>query len=385
MFIFAVVVSSVLGLMWLTVWFRLIETSNYSDSVRFFILAIFVLGYLLQTTRWFLMRRRSEMPLLVIPAYFLMGLMAHLFLASLFKDSLLILGDSLNPDFFEGLGLTDQRIINQSAIGICFFANIWGTWTALKGPEIQFAEVPVPQWPIGDSIRIAQVSDLHVGPLIRKDYVQKVVNEVNGLQSDLVVITGDLGDGNVYDLVNDLQPLKEISARLGVYFVTGNHEYYWNAANWCQIVQSLGIRVLENQGLSLPGPDGELWLGGVPDISCHHFVQGLRSDPNLAIIGSGDAQFKVLLAHQPKSAFAAEAAGFHLMLSGHTHKGQFFPFNLLVGFFNPHVQGLNKQKNMWVYVNQGTGFWGPPLRLGVPSEITLLTLKGNGVKKTPKY
>lgn len=383
MIFFAFIVSSLLGLMWMTVWFRLIETSNYSDSVRFIILTIFVIGYLLQTTRWFLMRRRSEMPLLVIPAYFLMGLIAHLFLASLLKDSLLILGESLKLEFIEGWALTNQRVINQSAIGLCFFANIWGTWTALKGPEIQFAEVPVPQWPTGESLRIAQVSDLHVGPLIRRSYVQKVVDEVNGLHPDLAVITGDLGDGNVYDLIKDLQPLKEISARLGVYFVTGNHEYYWNAANWCQIVQDLGIRVLENQGLFLPGPGGGLWLGGVPDVSCHHFVQGLKSDPNLAILGARDDQFKVLLAHQPKSAFAAEAAGFHLMLSGHTHKGQFFPFNFLVGFFNPHVQGLDKQKSMWVYVNQGTGFWGPPLRLGVPSEITLLTLQGNGAKRIP--
>lgn len=366
MIVFAIVVSIILALMWSTVWFSLIEDSYYSSEVRTILLVLFLGAYFLQIARLILLRHRGEMRWLVIPAFFLMGLISHLFLAALVKDSISALWLWQTGD---GERL---RWLNESVIVLCGFANIWGTWTALKGPDLQTAEIPVPQWNQGKSIRITQISDLHVGPIIKRKYVQKVVEKINALQADLVVITGDLGDGAVDDLLADLEPLRSISAPWGVYFVTGNHEYYWNAAAWIQAVKSLGIHVLENQGVSLSG----LWLGGVPDVSAHHFAGMAASDPKQAMVGSESGQFKVLLAHQPKSAIAAEAAGFDLTLSGHTHKGQFFPFNLLVGFFNPHVQGLEKRNNMWVYVNQGTGFWGPPLRLGVPSEITLLTLKG---------
>lgn len=353
-------------MMWSTVWFVLIEDSQYRPNIRTGLQVLFIAAYMLQIARLVLLRHRGELRWLVIPAFFLMGLISHLFLAALLKEFVWTLWVWYSQN---GEG---HRGFNETVIALCGFANIWGTWTALKGPELQTAEIPVPEWSQGESIRITQISDLHVGPIIKRKYVQEVVDKINALHADLVVITGDLGDGDVGDLLGDLEPLRRIVAPRGVYFVTGNHEYYWNASAWTTAVKNLGIQVLENKGVAISG----LWLGGVPDVSAHHFAGGVVSDPKQALIGSEPWQFKVLLAHQPKSAIAAETAGFNLMLSGHTHKGQFFPFNFLVGFFNPHVQGLERRNQMWVYVNQGTGFWGPPLRLGVPSEITLLTLKG---------
>jgi predicted MPP superfamily phosphohydrolase len=364
--IFASVASLILAMMWSTVWFVLIEDSQYRPNIRTGLQVLFIAAYMLQIARLVLLRHRGELRWLVIPAFFLMGLISHLFLAALLKEFVWTLWVWYSQN---GEG---HRGFNETVIALCGFANIWGTWTALKGPELQTAEIPVPEWSQGESIRITQISDLHVGPIIKRKYVQEVVDKINALHADLVVITGDLGDGDVGDLLGDLEPLRRIVAPRGVYFVTGNHEYYWNASAWTTAVKNLGIQVLENKGVAISG----LWLGGVPDVSAHHFAGGVVSDPKQALIGSEPWQFKVLLAHQPKSAIAAETAGFNLMLSGHTHKGQFFPFNFLVGFFNPHVQGLERRNQMWVYVNQGTGFWGPPLRLGVPSEITLLTLKG---------
>lgn len=366
MIIFASVASLILAMMWSTVWFVLIEDSQYRPNIRTGLQVLFIAAYMLQIARLVLLRHRGELRWLVIPAFFLMGLISHLFLAALLKEFVWTLWVWYSQN---GEG---HRGFNETVIALCGFANIWGTWTALKGPELQTAEIPVPEWSQGESIRITQISDLHVGPIIKRKYVQEVVDKINALHADLVVITGDLGDGDVGDLLGDLEPLRRIVAPRGVYFVTGNHEYYWNASAWTTAVKNLGIQVLENKGVAISG----LWLGGVPDVSAHHFAGGVVSDPKQALIGSEPWQFKVLLAHQPKSAIAAETAGFNLMLSGHTHKGQFFPFNFLVGFFNPHVQGLERRNQMWVYVNQGTGFWGPPLRLGVPSEITLLTLKG---------
>jgi predicted MPP superfamily phosphohydrolase len=177
-------------------------------------------------------------------------------------------------------------------------------------------------------------------------------------------------------LLSALETLRGLKATHGVFFVTGNHEYYWNAPRWIHEIKKLGIQVLTNEGKMIPLPDRNLWIGGVPDVSAGGFDPSTPSRPALAMppVGSSEC-LKILLAHQPKSCFEAQKAGFDLMLSGHTHWGQFFPFNYLVGFFNPYHKALNNHEGMWVYVNSGTGFWGPPLRLGVPSEITLIQMR----------
>jgi predicted MPP superfamily phosphohydrolase len=172
----------------------------------------------------------------------------------------------------------------------------------------------------------------------------------------------------------EVAPLAELGAPHGKYFVTGNHEYYWDAPGWVREVERLGFAALVNTHRLIERGDGKLLVAGVTDSTASRGTPGHRSDPVAAVTGAPDADVKLLLAHQPTSAFAAQRAGFDLQLSGHTHGGQYFPFNLLVRLFQPFVSGLHRLQNMWLYVSRGTGYWGPPLRLGVPSEITLIEL-----------
>jgi predicted MPP superfamily phosphohydrolase len=220
---------------------------------------------------------------------------------------------------------------------------------------------------------MAQISDLHVGASIKADYVAKVVQRVMDLEPDLIVLTGDLGDGNVFELQKDLEPLRRLRAPHGVFYVAGNHEYYWNVRAWMAKMKELGFTVLENDGRWLP--KAKLWVGGVPDFTAHKMEPNGASDPARAFPREKVNGPSLLLAHQPKSIVAAAAAGFDMMVCGHTHSGQFFPANLLVRFFNPYHHGLHRHENTWIYVNAGTGFWGPPLRLFVPPEITLFRLE----------
>ncbi|HEX3141098.1 MAG TPA: metallophosphoesterase, partial [Rhizobacter sp.] len=136
----------------------------------------------------------------------------------------------------------------------------------------------------------------------------------------------------------------------------------------------LGVHVLMNEHTVLQHGAAPLVVAGVADFSAHHFDPTHRSDPQAAIAGAPAGAARVLLAHQPRSAEAAERAGFQLQLSGHTHGGQFFPWNLFVPLQQPFTAGLHKLKSLWVYTSRGTGYWGPPKRLGAPSEITRLRL-----------
>jgi predicted MPP superfamily phosphohydrolase len=237
-----------------------------------------------------------------------------------------------------------------------------------RHPRIVRVTVPIRNLPPDlAGLRIVQLSDLHIGPTIRRAFVEWVVDAANALAPDLVAVTGDVADGFVPDLRDHVAPLARLRAPLGRYFVTGNHEYYWDALGWTAELERLGLTVLSNEHRVLHRGDGRLLLAGVTDLS-------VDSDPHVALADAPGSDVRVLLAHQPLSAYAARAAGFDLQLSGHTHGGQYFPFNLLVRLFQPFVAGLHRLEEMWLYVSRGTGYWGPPLRLGAPSEITLLEL-----------
>jgi uncharacterized protein len=170
-------------------------------------------------------------------------------------------------------------------------------------------------------------------------------------------------------------PLAKLTARHGAYFVTGNHEYYSGERAWTQEIRRLGLTVLKNQHVVLQHDGALLVLAGVTDIGAHHFDPAQRSDPAAALSGApSNAGARILLAHQPSSADAAASAGFDVQISGHTHGGQFWPWNFFVRYFQPFTAGLHRLKNLWVYVSRGTGYWGPPNRLGIPSEITRIRL-----------
>jgi hypothetical protein len=222
---------------------------------------------------------------------------------------------------------------------------------------------------------IAQITDLHVGPTIGRDHVEAIVVAVNELRADMVAITGDLVDGSVRQLASQIEPLTRLASRHGTFFVTGNHEYYSGAQAWLHELRRLGLNVLMNEHVVVEHDGAELVVAGVTDYGAHHFDPSHRSDPAAAIDGAPpSAAAKVLLAHQPRSAIAAAEAGFHLQLSGHTHGGQFLPWNWFVRLQQPFTAGLDRLDRLWVYTSRGTGYWGPPKRFGAPSEITCLRL-----------
>jgi hypothetical protein len=249
-----------------------------------------------------------------------------------------------------------------------------GFFNARRVAAVRTVDVPIDSLhPALHGFTIAQITDMHIGPTIGRDYVEAVVDVVNGLDADMVAITGDLVDGSVGQLTRHTAPLARLSARHGTYFVTGNHEYYSGAPAWVAELRRLGLRVLQNEHVVLDHDGAQIVIAGVTDHSAHHFDPSQRSDPALAVAGAPHAA-KVLLAHQPRSAFAAALAGFDLQLSGHTHGGQFLPWNFFVRFQQPFTAGLDRLGRLWVYTSRGTGYWGPPKRLGAPSEITRLRL-----------
>ncbi|MBL0392661.1 metallophosphoesterase [Ramlibacter monticola] len=225
-----------------------------------------------------------------------------------------------------------------------------------------------------DGFRIVQISDIHVGPTIKRDYLEAIVARVNALRPDLVAITGDLVDGSVQELASHVAPLAQLKSRHGSFFVTGNHEYYSGVHGWMRELQRLGVRVLHNEHVVLHHDGADLVLAGVPDYGGHHFDAQHRSDPAQAVQGAPAGAPRVLLAHQPRTAPAAAAAGFDLQLSGHTHGGQFLPWTFLVPLQQPYTAGLHQLDRLWIYVSRGTGYWGPPKRIGAPSEIAELLL-----------
>jgi predicted MPP superfamily phosphohydrolase len=222
---------------------------------------------------------------------------------------------------------------------------------------------------------IAQITDLHLGPTIGRAYCQEVVDRINALNADIVAITGDLVDGSVDDLRDAAAPLGALKARHGVFFVTGNHEYYSGADPWIAELRRLGIRVLRNEHVVIgDGPDDPegFILAGVDDYMAHG--DGHGPDMPRALQGRPTQSAVVLLAHQPRHVHEAEKLGVDLQISGHTHGGQIWPFHLVVRMVQPFVAGLGRKGNTQIYVSHGTGYWGPPLRLGTQAEITHLTL-----------
>jgi predicted MPP superfamily phosphohydrolase len=272
-----------------------------------------------------------------------------------------------------------QFLASAINIGVLIGAGVgsaWGVRAARRAPRVMEVDVPIEGLPLDlDGFRIAQVSDLHVGPTIGAEFARVVVQTVNALAPDLIALTGDFVDGSVEHLSEGVAPLADLQAPEGVFFVTGNHEYYSGPVAWCKKMKDLGMEVLLNSHEVISRGTAKLLVVGVTDYGAARMLPSHRSDPAAAMAGAPDCDAKILLAHQPKSCTAAKPYAFDLQLSGHTHGGQMFPWNFLVWMAHPFTKGLYRFGAGWVYVNPGTGYWGPPMRVGVPSEVTLLTLR----------
>ncbi len=264
------------------------------------------------------------------------------------------------------------------ARGAAIFAGLtavgitgYGVRTALGEPVLKRVQIPLAKLPRSlDGYKIALVSDIHLGPLTGVEHSRRIVRSINGMNADLIAVVGDLVDGSVAELADEAAPLRELSSRDGAYFVTGNHEYFSGAEEWLVEVDRLGMRPLQNERLEIRG----LTLAGVNDLSGGDLGQG-GPDFAKALDGRDPAKPVVLLAHQPIQAFEAAKHGVDLQLSGHTHGGQMVPFNLLAGLQQPVISGLGDVDGTQVYVTNGAGFWGPPVRVGAPPDITLIELR----------
>ena len=303
-----------------------------------------------------------------------LGLFSSFLVLTLLRDVLLI--------GFALAGGAPANLRGDSAIAVpllAFALTTLGYFNARRTATVRRVQVPLRDLdPALQGFRIVQISDIHVGPTIKHDYLRAIVDRVNALQPDVVAITGDLVDGSVPELSGHVAPLADLRARHGVYFVTGNHEYYAGVHPWLAEVRRLGIRVLQNEHVVLSHDGAPLVLAGVPDYTAHHFDESHRSDPAAALDGAPEGAPRVLLAHQPRTAPAAAHAGFDLQISGHTHGGQFLPWSLFVPLQQPYTAGLHQLGRMQVYVSRGTGYWGPPKRIGAPSEISELRLSHYG-------
>jgi predicted MPP superfamily phosphohydrolase len=240
--------------------------------------------------------------------------------------------------------------------------------------RVKTVHVPLRRLPAAlDGTTIVQISDVHIGPTLGRGFIEDLVARINALAPDVVAITGDLVDGTPAEIGDAIRPLAELRARNGVYFVTGNHEYYAGVVPWMGFLDRLGIKVLRNERVAIGGADG-FDLAGVDDWSAEGHAPGHGADLARALAGRDESRELVLLAHQPRAIHEAAERGVGLQLSGHTHGGQIWPWKYLVYLQQPIVAGLARVKDTWVYVSCGTGYWGPPMRLGATPEITRIVL-----------
>ena len=271
--------------------------------------------------------------------------------------------------------LAAARGFNAVAIVAGILLTVIGYLQARRPPRTLCMNVPFPGLhPDLEGFRIVLIADLHAGTSIRRGRIESIARLARGLKPDLVAVAGDLADGHVRDVLPNLAPLRRLQAPLGTFFVTGNHDYYWDPAGWIKGARSLGMTPLENEARVLRRGRARLVVGGVPDPTGADFGSAPRPSPAAAFRGTPRRAFRLLLAHQPELADAGARAGADLIVSGHTHGGQLMPWALIARRVHRCVAGLCRIGHTWLFVTTGVNYWGAPNRLGVPTEIACLVL-----------
>ncbi|HEX5038257.1 MAG TPA: metallophosphoesterase [bacterium] len=375
--IFIAVVISVLALASVYVGWRMAANSTWIRSHSGILWFSFGLFLFLQILGPYLYRvlpdHQHRLFVVHWAIYMALGVFACVFFYTLAADALLLLARLV-------FGWQRGGVFGSWGLGIVviltLFTVVVGVIQTASGPRLYDVEVPIPNLPEAlDGFRIVQVSDLHVGPTIGREYAAKVVAKVNDLRPDLVALTGDLIDGTVPQLQEAVAPLSGIRSIHGMFYVPGNHEYYWGVNDWLAELKRLGAHVLVNAHEVILRNGAELTIAGVTDDQAAEIVPEQALDVGKAASGAPEGSLKILLSHRPTHYEEAARNGFRLQLSGHTHGGQFFPWSLVVAMAFRFEKGLHRYQDLWVYVSRGTGYWGPPIRFGVPPELTLLRLK----------
>lgn len=385
---FIVVLSSVLALMNVYLWKRLVKDTTGPGRTRRILTAVLIaLALLLVAT--LVVPRFFDVPessWYAWPGYLWFGLLTYLFLTLLVLEPVRlalrrwIKGEPPDtPDAPVASTLNRRMFIARTSAVAAGAASLGlvgiGAGTALGPPDL--LQVPVRLRRLDPALRgfrIAVVSDIHLGPLAGRAHTEQIVNTINAADPDLVAIVGDLVDGTVSELGAAAAPLGDLSAPEGTFFVTGNHEYYVDdTASWLSELERLGIRPLRNENTAIRRGGAAFDLVGVNDIAGEQ-----RDDPpdfDRALAGVDLSRPTVLLAHQPVLVSEAAARGVDLQLSGHTHGGQMWPFHYIVGMVQPSIAGLSNVDDTQLYVTRGAGFWGPPVRIGAPPDVTVMILE----------
>lgn len=364
--IFATIFMSVMTILTLLIARRFIRKLHFKQRTKniiYVLLAINLLGVL----GYMFVRYNPTVPnwlyfLLSIP----IGVIFILFIATIFYEISSRILDKLplrknRRDFFK-------KSLDIGAIALAGSVNAKAMYNA---KHIELEEIDIKIKNLKKEYTIVQLSDIHIGGLIDKEFISSLVKKVNALEADIVVITGDLVDTNMKYAKEALDELKNIKSKYGNYFIVGNHEYFHDLASIINYINTLNFKTLENENVYIGEKDKGFYLAGVYDVFGNR-INAYMPDLEKALLNTSNDP-KVLLAHQPR--YINDVQGVDLVLSGHTHGGQIVPFNLLVKLQQPYVKGLYQHnETTQIYVNKGTGFWGPPMRLGASSEITYITL-----------
>ena len=390
--IFLFVVIIVLSLMYGYIGWRLIIPAAFSTPVNIILWAVLVVSLILPFLPIMLRFRGTggfAVDALAWIGYLSFGFFTLLFAVLITKDLIFLLGLGIQKGIYLARHIFDsgtaaveaadptrrQLLTNSINAGLLVFTGAltgYGMFEALRKPEIVELDIPIKNLPDEfHGFRIVQITDIHVSHTIKRGFVQAMVDQVNELKPDIVALTGDLVDGSVEQLRDDVAPLADLKAPHGLYFITGNHEYYSGVKQWIDETARLGFKVLLNEHVIIERGQASMMLAGVTDFTGGQFSKEHISDPHKAMAGSDNCDFKVLLAHQPRSIFEAAKAGYDYVISGHTHGGQYFPYHFLAALAQPYISGLHQYENTKIYVSRGTGYWGPQLRIGARSEITV--------------
>lgn len=352
---------------------RLALDPGWDGSLRVALAAVLAGGFLAIVVQAFLRRRSGPVTRgLAWVAYGWLGFAFLLLISTLASDvALVLLGFAAPAGFPDGEAAARVRAFAVGGAGLALGAL--ALRNGLSGPAVRLVEVALPRWPAAlDGFRIVQISDVHIGPLLDRRFAAAVAAQVNALAPDLVAVTGDLVDGSVARIGEEVEPFGAIRAKHGVYFVTGNHDYYSGASGWVERMRTLGWHALRNERVRIAGAFD---LAGVDDRHGSLVEPEGGEDVPRALEGRDPASPVVLLAHDPATFHRASKAGVDLQLSGHTHGGQIWPFRWIVRLTVPWVAGLHRVGESRIYVSRGTGFWGPPMRLRAPAEITEIILR----------
>jgi hypothetical protein len=317
------------------------------------------------------------------PASIWMGL-AFLLLMALLLSEIVMLLVAVGASS-DSAHLTAARVRAAGVVALVLPAALVALREGLALPAVKRVEIALARWPRAlDGFRIVQISDIHFGPIRGAEFARWLVEQVNGLSPDVVAITGDLVDGPVSRIRDEVTPLQDLRAPHGSYFVTGNHDHYSGAGSWADRVAELGVRVLRNEHVTLARDGASIELAGVDDHQSRRLPGEEGEDLDRALAKVDPDRPLVLLAHDPSTFKQSSRRGVDLQLSGHTHGGQIWPFNFFVKLAVPFVAGLYRRGDATLYVSRGTGFWGPPMRLRAPAEITEIVLRASDDQEPSK-